>query len=184
MGPGIFAINESTEYMWGTFKERCLSAMNLLTQCYPKMANFSFFPNQFQLRYIDALKPAESSQSLIEFLKDSTYFEFHLPIFLTSDVFGQIGDTQIKLALPVRGHKDTSFTIDLSKGKASNVDAFLMQSAFTSKIRPGALGKSAPAAQSMVGTWLEAAHSVTSPFFQSAIKDSLMSEYREPQPNA
>lgn len=180
IGPGIFAVNESTGYTWQSFKTLCVQAFDLLVSCYPKMDAFPLVPVQFELRYIDALKREPAAQNLISFLNDSTHFEFHLPTFLSSDLFGPISDAQFNFTLPAKNLKDTRFSVSLSKGKSSGVDAFIMISKVTSKIQPGYMASARAIMRGRVQEWLDGAHEMTSPFFRSIVKDSLMVEFTEP----
>ena len=179
LGPGIFAVNESTHYTWPSFREQCLQALELLMSCYPKMAAFPFVPTQLELRYIDAFKANAPAGDLVRFLNTSTHLGLQLPEFLTSDQFGPIEDTVINLSLPVKALKDTRFAIALTKGKVSDVDSFVMNSTVISKAPAGLLGRDGTFAKTVVRKWLDGMHDVSSPFFKSLIKDSLMTQFGE-----
>lgn len=180
IGPGIFAVNESSGYAWDSFRELCLSAVELLVSCYPKMSTFPFVPFQVQLRYIDAFKNDPSpTDGLIGFLNQSTNIEIKLPDFLRGSQFGPIGDTQLHIAFPVKSVKDTRFVVTLSKGTVSGVERFVMQSSVTTTVQPAFLGKDSQSARKAIDEWIDEAHEIASPFFKAFAKESLMRQFRE-----
>lgn len=179
IGPGLLAVNESSEYVWSEFKQRCLGATNRLLSSYPKLRTHPFLPIGLELRYVDAFKPSPSAgEDFLNFLSRSTNFNLSLPDHLTSGSYGAAKAGGINLTFPVKGNKDTNFVMVVSTGEVSGVQSIILQSSINTSLPPSGLGTSPKKA---VARWLEDAHSCTSPFFKAFVKDSLLKHFKEPK---
>jgi uncharacterized protein (TIGR04255 family) len=177
IGPGVFAVNESTAYTWDGFRELCLSAVALLLSSYPKLTAFPFTPTQLELRYIDAFKPTAPHSNLFDFLNNSTQLRFELPPFLRSEHFDPIREAQIDVTVPLRGTKDSRFAIRLSRRDVDNTPSVLMQTAYTTT-SGSLIGKPGALSTTSLQRWLDDAHEVASPFFKEFVSDSLMAQFK------
>ncbi len=175
LGPGIFAANESTGYSWTEYKTCCLDGIRALLGAYPKMKRFEFQPSQIQLKYIDALKLRDGkSADYLEFLRVSTNIDVSIPDFLRDHRFGATESGRVEMAFPVSDMKQTSFAFAMANGIVSDVQCIVLETMVTTKFPEN---RKAKFGVDSVGAWLERAHDLTSPFFKSVVKSSLMSEF-------
>lgn len=67
LGPGIFTINEATNYSWSEFGGRCVKAVNHLTE----LTSFpDALPVTLSLRYVNSITFDHRTEDVLEFLKD------------------------------------------------------------------------------------------------------------------
>jgi uncharacterized protein (TIGR04255 family) len=180
IGPGLFAVNQSSEYIWSDYKKLCLNALTRLMDSYPRLRTNPFLPIQLELKYIDALQPLSPGEGdLISFLSQSTNMCMSLPGTLKSAEFGPPNSGGINFSFPIRGKKDTNFRMLISTGVVSDVQSIILQSSVVSVVPSAGLGSTPSVISKRVAKWLEDAHSCTSPFFKAFVKSELLAKYRE-----
>ena len=129
IGPGIFAVNESTAYTWGQYKSLCIDATKGLLSSYPKLRRFSSVPAQLELRYINVFKPLEGKTTgFVDFVNNSTELTLTPPGFFQSLDLGPIRAGRILMTLPLSGSKDTEFSFSLATSEVSGVQSIILES--------------------------------------------------------
>ena len=175
LGPGIFAANESTDYSWPDYKTHCVNGIRALLASYPKMKRFDFQPTQIQLKYIDAFKPKDGkSIDYLAFLRESTHIDVGFPAFLQDRRFGVPDSGRVSLAFPVSKMNDTNFAFVFANGLVSQVPCVVLETNVTTMLPESRKTRFGP---EFVSSWLEQAHDLTSPFFKSVVKQSLMKQF-------
>ena len=175
LGPGIFAANESTAYSWPDYKVQCVSGIRALLASYPKMKRFEFQPAQIQLKYIDAFKPKDGkSADYLAFLRESTNIDLSLPEFLSDRKFGAPDSGRVSLAFPISKMSDTKFAFVFANGLVSQVPCVVLETSVTTNVGDSRKLRFSP---EFASEWLEQAHDLTSPFFKSIVKQSLMKQF-------
>lgn len=175
LGPGIFAANESTDYSWADYKIHCVNGVRALLASYPKMKRFEFQPAQIQLKYIDAFKPKDGkSVDYLAFLRESTLIDVSFPDFLRDPRFGTPDSGRVSLAFPVNKMNNTNFAFVFANGLVSQVPCVVLETSVTTKFPESGKLRFGP---DFVEEWLEQAHDLTSPFFKSVVRQSLMKQF-------
>ncbi len=182
VGPGIFASNESAQYEFKAFKKQVLNGVRVLIESYPKMSPYPLKPIQLELRYIDVFYPSiPEVVSFDTFIDKCTNMKLEFPEFVkTSKIF--TGEIEARLAFnrQVKGKKNTRLVVDFGSGKANDNRVVRLESKVISD--GGDLPKSKPDSQSFIkdiDSWLESAHSITSPFFKNIIASNLMKKFEQ-----
>ena len=182
IGPGLFAVNQSSEYVWSDYKKLCLNALALLLSSYPKLRTYPLVPIQLELKYVDAFQPQSPVEGdLLSFLLRSTNICVSLPDSLKSAAYGPPNSGAINFSFPIRDKKGTKFTMLVSTGVVSGVQSIILQSSVTSAVPSNGLGLSPSVIGNRVAKWLEDAHACTSPFFKAFVKGDLLAKYKEPK---
>lgn len=175
IGPGIFAVNESTSYEWNSYKRLCLLAAKALTKCYPKMYQFELEPIRLELRYIDSFRADDkSSETLVSFLNENTALGIKLPSLVPGKLRG-LANGQIVLNFPVKGMGETSFVVRAGEGDSQGIKSMILESKVITKLSGISIERAQLVAK--LSQWLENAHEITSPFFKGFIKDHLMKKF-------
>jgi len=180
IGPGIFATNESAAYEWKTFKAQVVRGLNALLQSYPKLDFFSIRPIHIELRYIDAFdRSLFGNASLFDFLHRGTTVKIEFPFAFDANRFDGDVAGRLVIARKVKGSPDTSFVCDIGSGRKNDTQEEIVRletKVFSVKSEVPSL-KAHKKFLADVETWLERAHSVTSPFFKQFVTPALMKKF-------
>jgi uncharacterized protein (TIGR04255 family) len=180
IGPGIFAVNQSSEYQWDEFRDLALTGLQLLTKSYPRMRHFGFSPTQIELRYIDAFdKELIGTVEFFKFVADATSLQLALPEFLAAKPYDVI-ETRARLGvqLQLTKKKHSIFSFDLGSGRREDAEIMRLESKVIStsedipKLR---LGRAVSVDH--VRQWLDESHSLTSAFFKSFISTRILEKF-------
>lgn len=179
IGPGIFASNVSTNYVWPEYKQLCLSGVDVLYQSYPKSKSASIEPVYLELRYVDMFnEDAIGTTDLGVFLKNHTNAQLDLKPLIDSNLFeGAVGG-RLQLSRRIKGEKAMLFLLDLASGTVGGQKGVVMTTKVFTRDDNLQLPKNAPARQKYLSNWLDKAHAVTSPFFRNFVSESLMQRFK------
>ena len=179
VGSGIFAVNDGPLYEWRQYKANVLSGLSALLKSYPRLPGFEFAPNYLEIRYINSFDEAIlNTPDLPSFLGSGTVLEIAVPPFIdNSDLFESSIQGRIALQRKLKGWPSSTFVTEIASATNAQTSRSVFQ--LLSKVvteEPGvpALG---PSFRRRVAEWLDFAHSLTSPFFKSFIKGTLMSQF-------
>ena len=175
LGPGIFAFNETSKYIWSSFRESALAAVNDFFQAYPAPEDLKI--ESVFLKYIDALPFDSASQDLLNYLQDKLKINIALP----SDLFKETGVSR----QPATFNWQISFPYEVLHGRV-----FLglatgqqrkeggSQPALIWETRVHSTGDDVPDMPDGFENWLETAHDLTHDWFFKLIKGDLEKEFR------
>lgn len=181
IGPGIFAVNQSSGYQWNEFRDLALNGLRLLIRSYPRLKSFAFTPVHIELRYVDAFD-AEliGTVDFFEFATNATTLQVALPKFIRTEPFSTTETrARIQAGFKLTKRKNTIFSFDLGPGKNEEVEIMRLESKVLSAsadIPKMRLGR----ASSLDGVtqWLEESHELTSAFFKSFVKASILEKFK------
>ncbi len=183
IGPGVFASNDATEYEWASFKKRTVKGIGHLLRSYPNMSSFSFQPVHLELRYTDSFDPDLIGHGdLLKFINNHTRFSIDIPKRVIGPKCEDARQGSIMFEFPVSNRKDTNFLFQLSTGAIGKSSTILLISKVRSMSQELQIGRAKKLSANAIGHWLEDAHSVTSPFFESFVHKRLMSKFKKRTP--
>jgi uncharacterized protein (TIGR04255 family) len=183
IGPGIFASNESSLYVWSTFKAQVRKGLRELLKSYPKLGFFAFTPNYLELRYIDIFdKSLLGRTDLFYFANQGTTLQIDLPAMLNDrERFSGQADGRIIVRRNLKEWKNSSFIMDFASGKNTETNEDIAR--LETKVVCGGAGvpkftKSHPKFIREVMNWLQFARGITSPFFKQFMRPELMAKFQ------
>ena len=179
IGPGIFAVNDSSQYEWDQFKEMVLRGTDVLLSSYPKMRSFALRPIHLELRYIDIFdQELVGTVDLLEFASAATHFDLALPAyFAEAQQFDRPYSGRFALDVPVKRKKGTNFRIDFGSGQRAGQPIVRLESkVLTTGESVPTLGRKDTFIRKL-SSWLQNAHNMTSPFFRSIVRPEVMTKF-------
>jgi uncharacterized protein (TIGR04255 family) len=181
IGPGVFAVNQSSEYEWNLFCDLVLKSFHLLMQSYPRLKSYAFTPAHIELRYVDSFdQELVGTVDFFKFAASASTLDVKLPDFLKIEPFS-FDDVKARLQMDCKlPNKNSSmFHIDMGSGRNDKIDIIRMETKVSSssvdipKIR---LGRSSSLER--IEEWLTDAHRLTSEFFKSFIRSETMEKFK------
>lgn len=166
VGPGVFTVNSTADYMWTDFRPRVLSAVTKLYDSHPKLGDFKI--TNLKLRYIDAVDYDYEVDNAFEFLRDKLKLNISLPKTLFKDTSvenrptGLIWQSSFKCKMP-RG----LISIRFATGQKNNAPALVWETTVESA------GDDLPHMPNAFEGWLDAAHEITDDWFFKMIEGEL-----------
>jgi hypothetical protein len=182
VGPGIFATNDASEYEWEAFKGRVRHGLRALLKSYPHLGFFKLKPRHIELRYINVFDASLlGTTALFEFLDRGTNMRCEVPEMLNDKkIFSGEAGGRFVFVRPLKGWKDSTFTLDIGSGKSGGKDDIIRL-----EIKVVSQGQSVPTVKRAttfipaIEEWLEFAHDITSPFFKHLVRPELMAKFEE-----
>lgn len=179
IGPGLFASNDGTDYTWTKFKKRTLMGVRHLIDSYPDLSDFSFTPSQLELRYVNSFDAELIGHSdLLKFVRNHTQLSLVVPERVIGPKCGKLSGGGIELTFPIRDRENMMFYFQLATASASGNPTIGLVTKVMSRRPKLAVGKDNKVSVTSVGKWLEDAHSISSPFFRSLVKEPLMKKFK------
>ena len=181
IGPGVFAVNQSSEYEWNHFRDLALNGFQLLMHSYPRLKSFIFTPIHVELRYVDVFdQELVGTVDFFKFTANATNMDIKLPEFLKSEPFS-FADIKVRVQADCTlSHKKNSvFRIDIGSGRTEQLDVMKLETKVSSAvgdIPKMRLGRSS-STESVEG-WLNDSHRLTSAFFRSFVKPEAMEKFK------
>lgn len=177
IGPGIFAVNDSSGYKWSSYRDLCLSGLKNLLTAYPSMESFTIKPNYLELRYIDNFDAdLISGKDFLEFLNENTNIQIAHPTtgikLLESVSAGQLA-LNFKTKLP----KDGTFSMMVGSAKRDGHPTIILQTKVVSAAESLPSCKTSVDQTKFVRKWLDDAHAVTSSYFKGFVQKQLMQQF-------
>jgi uncharacterized protein (TIGR04255 family) len=181
IGPGIFAVNQSSEYQWDEFRDLALDGLRLSMKSYPRLKSFGFTPAHIELRYIDVFdKDLIGTVDLFEFARSATTLHIALPEFMVAEPFATTDiRARIQAVFKLVKRKYSIFSFDLGSGTNAEAEIMRLESKVLSTsvdIPKMRLGRASSLDD--VKKWLEESHELTSAFFKSFVKSNILEKFR------
>ena len=159
LGPGIFTINETTQYKWSDFSKLSNKVFSEFTNC--KADNYIL--DQLDLIYINSF-PIEHENNLFEQLKNSVNVNFILPSFNNESVKQNPSLYNSNFSFDLTDPNGI-IHINFTKGQVNQKDSIILQLNIQSK------GIHIREYQDDISKWLEKAHSIAESVFFSFNKE-------------
>lgn len=181
IGPGIFASNMAAEYEWADFKKQTLNCVKALLRSYPKLKEFPFRPSYLELRYTNAFDSGHlAKKSTQEFCSSLIDFGFSIPMFLKqSGLVNELAGMRNVYSFPIKSRKSTFFDLDVASATKDDNQIIRQISKVRCTKPSGNVSRGVTQYVKQLDRWLENAHNVTSPFFQSFVSDELLQEFQK-----
>jgi uncharacterized protein (TIGR04255 family) len=166
VGPGVFSVNSTADYIWRDFRPRVVTALEKLYDAHPKVSDLKI--TNLILRYIDAEDFDYTSDSAFDFLRDKLKLNISLPVdlFTGTDVenrpIGLLWQSSFKCQKP-KG----IVTIRFATGQKTNAPAIVWETTVESA------GDDVPSIPTDFSNWIDAAHQITDDWFFKMIKGEL-----------
>jgi uncharacterized protein (TIGR04255 family) len=169
VGPGVFAVNDTTEYTWLRFEELVNWAVPVLIQAHPQPNDLRF--ETLMLRFMNGIL-IDPDTNLLTFLKEKMRVNLSLPdsIFLGENV----GPKPIRMATEFLfpcGAPKGAFLLKFNTGRRDDRPALVFELWFVSQ------GADVPAMPAGFRDWLTAAHAVVEKSFFHLIEGDLEKEF-------
>ena len=174
VGPGIFTFNETSQYIWPSFKADVLEAVEDYYSAYPQKEKLE--PVSIFLKYIDAIQFDHIREDVRQFLRD----KLKVGIALPDDLFesGHIEHNPRSLKFEV------SFPCDKPKGQvvvlfatgSSNKDGNEYPSIIW-HTTVQSLGNNVPIIPKGLENWLDSAHEITHDWFVKFSEGDLLRSF-------
>jgi uncharacterized protein (TIGR04255 family) len=166
IGPGIFTLNETKGYVWGTFEKAISEGLDSLFSSYSELGG-ELKTNSVMLRYIDAID-FDYENDAFEFLRE----KMKININLGEQLFRNTGITQNPLGfnfiMTFNSTKPVgAMSLRFSRGRKDESDAIIWETIFQSK------GDDSPATKDDMINWLEEGHKLTHDWFFKIIQGDL-----------
>ena len=170
IGPGIYAVNDTKNYVWEDFEKRVVKGVNALYESYPDSKKLEI--TNLMLRYIDAIEFDFEKQDIFEFLKEKMKIEVTMPTQLFED-------TEVEKK-PLTFNGVFSFpcvkpkgivTLRFGQGKKEDVEALIWETIVQSQ------SDDVPKLPSELKAWLNDAHTITDDWFFKIIKGDLLKRF-------
>jgi uncharacterized protein (TIGR04255 family) len=181
-GPGIFASNQSTEYVWASFRKQARDGLRQVLASYPKLPDFPLRPIHLELRYVDAFDDSTSdTKDYVLFVNEATNLKIEAPAFLTNKkLFSSPFDGRTILARQLTGQKETTLTVDIASANTAEgkkvvrmETKIITQNVGVPKLREPKVFIDA------VDDWLVFAHDRISPLFKDFVKPAIMAKFEQ-----
>ncbi len=180
IGPGIFAANESTTYGWDSFKKMALDGFRRLFEAYPSMKTFKLRPLLLELRYIDSFdSELFVHEDVIRFLNEETALHIEIPSFVKKKQSERPPSVNLVFEFPLASMKKSKLHIRIANAVRKDRKAIVMESKVSTNLSSSNIGNTSAKRIRYIDTWMEDAHSVTSPFFREFVSEQLMEQFRK-----
>ncbi|MEQ9329151.1 MAG: TIGR04255 family protein [Rhodospirillales bacterium] len=180
LGPGIMAVNDSSQYEGQSFKDRCIQATLAIKSYFPKLKSGKYDIVRMELKYIDVFnKEVVGTINSIDFCRAATNLQIDLIDFLKSDVFRKQGSNiRFQYDSEVSSKFRSRFSFDIGSGKNEVDDVVRLESRVVSAVKERMPRMNSKKFGDDIDAWLEEAHSVTSPFFRDFIKSDVLQKFK------
>lgn len=171
VGPGIFSVNDTTNYVCDEFRQRAVSAVNWLFEAHPDPKALKI--NSVLLRYIDARQFDYAQEDILVFLREKMQVTVSLPNSLFEDA--------PITPLPQHFTMQTAFTctdppatvsIGFATGQANERPSLVWETLVRS------MDSQVPRMPDGFEAWLDAAHTITHDWFFKLIDGDLLEEFQ------
>ncbi len=158
IGPGIFAVNDTNNYVWNDFEKRTLKGVSTLFEIYPDSKNLII--SDLMLRYINAVKFDFENDDIFQFLRDKMQLEISMPSQLFEEVEVEKKPLNFNwvFSFPCAKPKAT-ITLGFGRGKTQDTDALVWETLVQSK------SPDIPKLPSELDRWLNDAHDIAEDWF-------------------
>jgi uncharacterized protein (TIGR04255 family) len=178
IGSGVFASNQSSDYVWPSFRSQALKGLKLYLDSYPKMEAYPLEPVHLELRYIDVFDESLlGTLDLVEFASRGTALKIEIPDSLfDKKVF--TGPFEGRLLLQKQMKSGMNFVVDFASARRAP-DGEKMLRLESKAVMQAGIPKFRGAVTFMraVDKWLQEAHDLTSPFFKRFMTSEVMRKF-------
>jgi uncharacterized protein (TIGR04255 family) len=173
VGPGIMTVNETSGYVWESFRPRLVEAIGALFESYPKeVARFA--PVQASLRYIDSIPfdRATNDAPLLVFLRDHLHTAVDIEPLLFESEAERLNPVRFSLTLsyPLKAPRGI-VTLTVARGKRQNLPSVIWDTSVLSKL------PHVPNEMPTWEAWLEDAHRVMDRWFFALTRGKLLETF-------
>jgi uncharacterized protein (TIGR04255 family) len=166
IGPGVLTVNETAGYVWSTFRDRCIVAIDKLFDAHPKPSELRV--ETISLRYIDAVDFDYKKENLLNFLRDKLKIRTDLPENLFEGMPIQRSPVQFQWHASFEcAEPKGTVTMRFSAGQKDARPAVVWETLVESRRH------SVPAMPTAFREWAEAAHRITDDWFFKLIEGDL-----------
>ncbi|MBM4349940.1 MAG: TIGR04255 family protein [Deltaproteobacteria bacterium] len=170
VGPGIFSVNSTGDYIWPVFRLRVVTALEKLYDAHPKVTDLKL--TNIILRYIDAENFDYMSENAFDFLRDMLKLNISLPVNLFSGTEVENRPTGLLSQCSFKCRKPKGIvTIRFATGQKNNVPAIVWETIVESAT------DDLPNMPKDFTDWIDAAHQITDNWFFEMIKGELERRY-------
>ena len=166
VGPGIFSVNSTADYIWPDFRLRVETALEKLYDAHPKVTDLKI--TNLALRYIDAENFDYASDNAFDFLRDMLKLNISLPVNLFSGTDVENRPSTLLSQCSFKCQNPKGFvTLRFATGQNNNVPAIIWETIVESA------GDDLPSIPKDFSSWINAAHQITDNWFFEMIKGEL-----------
>jgi uncharacterized protein (TIGR04255 family) len=171
VGPGIFSVNATSDYVWDDFRRRAVSAVHWLYEAHPDPTVLKI--NSLLLRYIDARRFDYTNEDILAFLRDKLHVTVSLPGSLFENASIEPLPQQFALQTAfVCTSPPSTVAIGFAAGQANDEPSLLWETLVR------ATDDQVPPMPDGFEKWLDAAHTITHDWFFKLIEGDLLEEFR------
>ncbi|MCX6089873.1 MAG: TIGR04255 family protein [Candidatus Atribacteria bacterium] len=166
IGPGVFTINSTADYIWQDFRSRVLSAIQKLYDAHPKVEELKI--TNIILRYIDAVDFNYNMENIIIFLSDKLKLNISLPTNLFNDQKVEDKPNRFISHFSFRTGKPRGMiNLRFATGQKENIPALIWETTVESA------GDDLPMLPEGFSGWIDSAHELTHDWFFKMIEGEL-----------
>ncbi len=170
VGPGIFAVNSTSDYIWSDFRPRVLSAIETLFSAHPKAESLKII--NLSLRYIDAVDFDPKTDNTFNFLS-KLKIKTSLPETLFQDTGIESNPTSFKWQSSFKCQAPKGLIkIGVATGQKDNVPSLIWET-----IVDSTSDDDLPKKPEDFGKWLDAAHNIADDWFFKMIDGELKKRF-------
>lgn len=170
IGPGIFAVNDTKDYVWEDFEKRIIEGVNTLYEVYPESDHLII--TSIMLRYIDAIEFDFEKDDISQFLKDKMKIEFSMPsqLFDGTNIEKKPLNFNLTFSYPC-SEPSSTINLRLSRGQRYGKDVLMWETIVHSS-------SNIPKLSDELNEWLTNAHDITDDWFFKLIEGNLLERFK------
>ena len=173
VGPGIFTFNETSKYIWSSFKTDVLEAVEYYYSAYPQKEKLE--PVSIYLRYIDAIQFDHTREDVRQFLRDKLKVGITLPDGLEGGhIEYKPRSLKFEVSFPCdkpKGQAVVLFATGNSKRDGNEYPSIIWHTTVQS------IGKDVPIIPRGLENWLDSAHEITHDWFVKFSEGDLLRSF-------
>ena len=176
VGPGIFTFNETSQYIWSSFKTDVLEAVEDYYSAYPQKEKLE--PVSISLKYIDAIQFDHTREDVREFLRDKLKVGITLPddLFESGHIEHKSRSLKFEVSFPCdkpKGQAVVLFATGSSKKDGNEYPSIIWHTTVQS------IGNNVPIIPKGLENWLDSAHEITHDWFLKFSEGDLLRSFED-----
>ena len=173
VGPGIFTFNETSKYIWSSFKTDVLEAVEYYYSAYPQKEKLE--PESISLKYIDAIQFDHKEQDVRQFLRDKLKVGITLPDGLQSGhMEHKPRSLKFEVSLPCDKPKGQAVVL-FATGSHNKVGSEYPSIIWHTTVQSA--GNDVPIIPQELESWLDSAHRITHDWFVKFSEGDLLRSF-------
>lgn len=168
LGLGVLTVNETENYQWDQFRERCERSIEVLFESAGDQKDFRL--QSATLRYINAIDIEPSAQNVLKFLSEKLHVNCELPSMLVNDsrISGNPDQFSLQSSFKLSAASGR-MTVTFALGSRDNRPAFLWDTVISTD--------DVPSEKSAFAEWLKSVHLIIEDWFFKLIEGELESSF-------